>query len=134
MPDELEQPSRRIVSTKLTLPTVEDIQLGSTIAPEACPRRYCFWWKSHLFDWEIPPSQGCAFLLSGKPPGWMLPNVPCCRADPLSPIDHFEPNEPNLEQDEVDLSKWIVVCDKSRDRIMSKLQLQSRSSSANDGV
>ncbi len=128
MPNEVDPHARRVVSERLTLPLAEDIQRGSTISTETCPRRYCFWWGSHLFDWDRSPSEGCTFLARGKPPGWVFPNVPCCRAEPQSPIDHFEPNEANIEQDEIDATRWIHRCEQSREQVRAKIQQRSPSS------
>ena len=33
-------------------------------------------------------------------------NTPCCRADPSSAIDQFEPREPIVMADAMDISKW----------------------------
>jgi hypothetical protein len=63
------------------------------------PRRYCWWWQSLAFDWDTPIAAGCRLRESAKPPEFRLPEVPCCRLDPASGVDQYEPREPHLEED-----------------------------------
>src|SRR3989304_613877 len=35
-----------------------------------CPRRYCWWWKSLAFEWDVPVAEGCTFLQAQKPSDW----------------------------------------------------------------
>ena len=84
-----------------------DLPRAAELPPDACPRRYCWWWRSSMFEWNLTVSEGCTFLKSEKPPGTTYGNVPCCRSDPSSNIDHFEPNEPYFESDQMDASRWL---------------------------
>ena len=74
----------------------------------ACPRRYCWYWHTLAFDWELSPEEGCEaaerhihrLLLkrqSGKPvPAWQQ----CRRASGNEQhADYYEPREPHLEAD-----------------------------------
>ena len=133
MPDEDRPELRQVVGMKITLPTIDDITRGSAIGADVCPRRYCFLWDTHSFDWEKSPSQGSTILQRGKPPGWLLANVPCSRAEPWSPIDHFEPNEPALEQDGVDSSAWEASCEQSRERVRTELHKRLSSQTGAEG-
>ena len=64
----------------------EDIARAATIPLNSCPRKYCWWWKSLKFEWDISLAQGCEcqFL--------------CGRKD-LGALDQYEPREPHLEED-----------------------------------
>jgi hypothetical protein len=72
----------------------------------ACPRRYCWWWQSLGFDWDTPVATGCRLSESPKPPGFRFAEVPCCRLDPASGVDHYEPREPHLEADGFDRHRF----------------------------
>jgi hypothetical protein len=80
-------------------PTPEDLARAATIAPSECPRRYCWWWQTLAFDWNLPPAAGCTFSTAKKPHGWQHADATCKRADPTSPHDQFEPREPHLMED-----------------------------------
>ncbi len=74
----------------------------------SCPRRYCWYWHTLAFDWELSPAEGCEvaerhiyrLLLErsqGEPvPPWQQ----CCRAsgNPQHP-DFYVRREPHLEAD-----------------------------------
>ena len=88
----------------------EDIARASRLSPDECPRRYCWWWRSLSFEWEIPVSQGCTFIfdrdrgkVSANYPGR---DSPCCRCDKSSSVDHFEPRDPHLADDGFDAKRW----------------------------
>jgi hypothetical protein len=83
-------------------PSAEDVARAATLPLTACPRRYCWWWRSLGFDWDTPVAAGCTFLASHKPPGWPSPETPCCRAVPGSGADQHEPREPHLRDDGFD--------------------------------
>jgi hypothetical protein len=87
--------------------TNEDMARALMIPSEGCPRRYCWWWRSLSFEWEITPSEGCTWLHAEKPAHWRFTDTPCCRADPSSLIDHFEPRGPHIESDGIDASAWM---------------------------
>jgi hypothetical protein len=92
---------------------------------ESCPRRYCWYWHTLAFDWELTPEQGCEvaarhihrLLLerqSGKQvPAWQQ----CCRAsgNAQNP-DYYEPREPHLERDGWPEDFFQVVGKKARRR------------------
>jgi hypothetical protein len=72
-----------ITGLKLFTPyssTQEDLKRVSELPRDQCPRRYCWWWRSLAFEWDLSPEEGCTFLKSKKPPGYKHPDVPCKRA------------------------------------------------------
>ena len=79
-------------------PTGDDLRRANELAAEDCPRRYCWWWQTLSFDWDVPVAQGCTFLKAIKPAGWRNIDVPCIRAQ-SSECDHYEPREPHLIED-----------------------------------
>lgn len=82
-------------------PTAEEIARAKAMPENSCPRRYCWWWHSLTFDWDVPVVDGCTFLSSSKPDDWPNATCPCVRAVPDSGADHFEPREPHLIEDGV---------------------------------
>lgn len=80
-------------------PTEQDLLRARALPLTACPRRYCWWWQSLGFDWDTPVADGCRLRESPKPAGFRFADVPCCRLDPASAVDHYEPREPHLEED-----------------------------------
>ncbi len=88
-------------------PARAEIERAQALPAGACPRRYCWWWRSLEFEWHIEPAVGCTFLASPKPPGWPMPERPCRRADSSSSADHFEPREPHMIEDGV-LPRWFL--------------------------
>jgi hypothetical protein len=88
-------------------PTAEDLAKASLLPADACPRRYCWWWRSLSFDWNVIPAEGCTFLHAGKVAGWKNSDVACCRSDRQSVTDHFEPREPHLLEDGIDPARWL---------------------------
>jgi hypothetical protein len=90
-----------------------DLERVAQIPAGGCPRRYCWWWCSSLFRWELAVGEGCTFLGSKKPKGYKYSNEPCCRSDPSSFFDQFEPREPFIEADQIDASKWLVFRDQT---------------------
>lgn len=88
--------------------TSEDLARASVIPLGECPRRYCWWWASLSFDWDVLPSVGCIFLNAKKHPDWKYADIPCCRSDPTSPLDHFEPRGLYIAQDGIDPSGWLA--------------------------
>lgn len=89
------------------MPDAQDILRAKALPPGACPRRYCWWWRSLGFEWGASAAEGCTFLTSEKPPDWPNADKPCVRADPASGTDHFEPREPHLIEDGL-LPQWFV--------------------------
>lgn len=88
-PDELEQAQKRL-------------------SRESCPRRYCWYWHTLSFDWDLSPADGCEVgerhitkLLLERAKGESVPawHV-CCRASGNQrQADYYEPREPHLEAD-----------------------------------
>ena len=87
-------------------PSSEDLTKAANIPADQCPRRYCWWWRTLSFDWEMIPLQGCMFFTCDKPPGFNNANLPCRRCDPSSAVDHFEPREPHLLEDGFAVVRW----------------------------
>ncbi len=85
----------------------EDLKRASMIPNDACPRRYCWWWRTLSFDWGLTPAEGCTWPEAEKRPHWHYIDIPCKRSDPASEIDHFEPREPHIEADSIDASGWM---------------------------
>ena len=95
--------SRNGRAFECTTPSAKDIVRASELPLlTACPRRYCWWWKTLAFDWETPVIEGCTYLNETKPLHWVGMDKPCCRSDANSNIDHYEPREPHLEADGFD--------------------------------
>lgn len=95
------------VFTAIT-PSADDIEKAKLLAVDACPRRYCWWWRSLSFEWNVPVEVGCTYLRAEKPPSWRMPDAPCVRCNPDSTVDQFEPREPHMLEDGVDGTAWFV--------------------------
>ena len=80
-------------------PSPEELDRARKLPLSACPRRYCWWWKTLSFDWDIAVADGCEWLARPKPSHWADTNLPCCRSEEWSEADHYEPREPHLEAD-----------------------------------
>jgi hypothetical protein len=95
------------------------------LTPESCPRRYCWYWQSLRFDWELEPGQGCEVaerhitkLILERSQRHPLPQwQECCRAsdNPLHP-DFYEPREPHLKDDGWPVNFFLVVGKAARRR------------------
>lgn len=87
------------------------------ISPKDCPRKYCWWWRTLAFDWEISAAEGCTFLEAarkGALPNYAVrPDLPCCRADSSSEVDHYDPQDPYILEDGVD-DRWLNAFDERR--------------------
>jgi len=92
-------------------PSADDLARARALKRVECPRRYCWWWCSLAFEWGLAVSAGCRVLGAAKPPGWPDPDVPCCRLDPSSTVDHYEPREPYLLEDGFEVSHWLHPAD-----------------------
>jgi hypothetical protein len=97
-------------------PLLQDLERASQIGSNKCPRRYCWWWKSLGFEWELEAIEGCTWMDSPKPSHWRFTEFPCKRCDPSSVIDHFEPREPHIQSDGVDASDWIAAAQENREQ------------------
>src|SRR5687767_7818363 len=78
----------------------EDLSKARQLKRTDCPRRYCWWWKGIQFKWDRTPTEGCDYPDAkklGELPGY--PDARCCREDPSSTIDLYEPREPCLRAD-----------------------------------
>lgn len=100
---------RAIRVFRVYTPPEEDLNRARELAAGACPRRYCWWWHTLAFDWEMPVEKGCTFVRSQKPPGWLNPDMPCCRCAPSSDADQYEPREPHLIEDGIDGTPWLEL-------------------------
>lgn len=102
--------SKKVYSLRILksyTPTQEDFRRLNTVCDDECPRRYCWWWRSLEFDWDIPTQEGCTFLGSEKPPGWPNQDTPCYRAASGSGVDHFETRDSATIEDRIDPPRWI---------------------------
>lgn len=93
---------------KCHTPGDEELAQARNLPPDCCPRRYCWWWRSLLFEWDTSVADGCRFLSVSKPDGWKNTDIPCCRSDSSSSIDHYEPREPHLIDDGFDPEHWTI--------------------------
>ena len=71
-----------------------------------CPRRYCWYWQSLRYDWEIKPSDGCTVAtrhinqLQHDDPQGIAPWRECRRASGNSQhADFYESRDPHLMED-----------------------------------
>jgi hypothetical protein len=87
-------------------PSLDDLIRAGNIPADQCPRRYCWWWQSLTFDWEMTPMEGCTFQASSKPLSMKNAEVPCRRCDSSSTVDHYEPREPHLLEDGFAVPRW----------------------------
>src|SRR5437016_13569406 len=78
------------------VPTDLDRAKVEGLSPSDCPRRYCWWWRSLSLEWDVPVKDGCTFLSAAKRSAFRNADIPCCRCDPSSLLDHLEPREPHL--------------------------------------
>ena len=78
---------------------------AAALSDDACPRRYCWWWRSAKFEWDVPAAGGCEFPHHNDPPVTIVPGVPCRRAVPGAASDHYEAS-PYLITDDVDPARW----------------------------
>ena len=79
------------------------------IPANACPRRYCWWWQSLGLRWDRTPAQGCQLPFVEPIGGWHYTQLPCRRADPASPVDHYETQPDTLREDSVSPDAWIAA-------------------------
>ena len=88
--------------------TLDDSNRAKQIPNAACPRRYCWWWKSLSFEWEVQVIDGCSYPNIAKPPGWKHGCIPCKRAIADSRIDQFEPRDSAIIEDCMPLNGWDI--------------------------
>lgn len=80
-------------------PSEEDLERARRLPLDACPRRYCWWWRTLTFDWETAVADGCEYLDHPKPSHWENTNTPCCRSEVWTGIDHYESRGLHLTED-----------------------------------
>src|SRR5439155_3963389 len=96
------------IHLSVTPSSAELEQARERMSRESCPRRYCWYWHTLAFDWDLSPAEGCEVaerhitrLLLGRAQGEPVPAWQvCCRAsgNPQH-ADYYEPREPHLEAD-----------------------------------
>jgi hypothetical protein len=109
MSEHQEQPPQARTKGRLFLsvtPSPDDLVRAANIPVDQCPRRYCWWWRSLSFDWDVTPMEGCTFLTSPKPRNMTNADVPCRRYDSSSMVDQYEPREPHLLEDGFAGPRW----------------------------
>ena len=91
---------------------------------EQCPRRYCWYWHSLSFDWNLKPDDGCGVAMEHVGDSRLKrraqevgPWRQCCRAtgNPQHP-DYYEPREPHLEADGWPVNFFQVIGKAARRR------------------
>lgn len=87
--------------------TDEDLLKVKEMGRSECPRRYCWWWHTISFDWELKPEHGCTWSESAKSENWPHKDEQCIRCDKSSKVDLFESRGPHIAADGVDPSKWF---------------------------
>jgi hypothetical protein len=87
-------------------PSPDDLIRAGNIPANQCPRRYCWWWQSLSFNWELTPAEGCTLLTSPKPSTMTNADVPCRRCDSSSSVDQYEPRDPHLLEDGFAVPRW----------------------------
>src|SRR5262249_19839301 len=98
---------------------------------EKCPRRYCWYWHTLAFDWEVSPEQGCEvaerhihrLVLERRQGRPVAPWQHCCRAsgNPHHP-DYYEPREPHLAADGWPEDFFLIVGKVARRRRFKRRQ------------
>ena len=87
-------------------PSPDDLEMARTLEKTDCPRRYCWWWASLSFEWDQTIEEGCTFLMARKPKGYRNAEAPCLRCDGSSEVDHYEPREPHLMEDGMEVDRF----------------------------
>jgi hypothetical protein len=115
-------------------PPAEVEEARKRLTREQCPRRYCWYWHSLSFDWDLKHEEGCgvanghicdALLMQrGAEVG---PWRQCCRAsgNPEHP-DYYEPREPHLEADGWSVDFFQIVGKAARRRRFERRQRGKR--------
>ncbi len=96
------------------VPSSEETSRARSLPADACPRRYCWWWRTLSFTWQVSVTDGCTFPRDKKPDWWPQPDRPCCRSVPDSPAGHYESRGPMLDEVGTDGSRWLD-CKKRRE-------------------
>src|SRR5262249_53333694 len=83
-------------------------QARHRLARTSCPRRYCWYWHTLAFDWDMSPAEGCEvaerhihrLVLERRQGEPLLAWQECCRASGNAQHpDLYEPREPHLRDD-----------------------------------
>jgi hypothetical protein len=104
----MDKPAGARIHLSVTISPAELQIAQEKLRRESCPRRYCWYWHTLAFDWELSAEQGCEvahrhihrlsleFQYSTQIEPWQQ----CCRAtqNPQQP-DYYEPREPHLAAD-----------------------------------
>ena len=100
--------------------TAADLTQAAALPADACPRRYCWWWGKLGFRWEAPPAEFCEMPSARPLPGWRFHDRPCRRADPASPVDHYEDQGNIAETDGVDCARWTAAAAEFNERLLAR--------------
>ena len=55
----MSEPLGARVHLSVTPSPAELQQARERLTRESCPRRYCWYWHTRAFDWDLSPEQGC---------------------------------------------------------------------------
>ncbi len=94
------------------VPSSEEISRARSLPADACPRRYCWWWRTLSFEWELTPAEGCAVTTAAKPKSWRGPERPVCRrCDPAAAVDWYEPRSGEIAVDGIaeTAERWMAA-------------------------
>jgi hypothetical protein len=84
----------------------DDLDKVRSFDTSTCPRRYCWWWTSLKFEWNLSAAEGCTFMDAEKPEGWNNADCECRRTGADSNVDQYEPRDAQILEDKVDSSLW----------------------------
>jgi hypothetical protein len=100
------------------------------LTSDQCPRRYCWYWHSLSFDWQLKPIDGCQVAEQhphdkrlARGGAKVVPRRQCCRAtgNPLH-VDYYEPREPHLKADGWSENYFSVTGKEARRRRYARRQ------------
>jgi hypothetical protein len=119
------KPAGTRIHLSITPTPAELEEAHERLTRESCPRRYCWYWHTLAFDWNLSPEEGCEVAerhihrlilqQQGEEPvtAWQK----CCRASGNSQhADYYEPREPHLEADGWPEDFFLVVGKAARKR------------------
>src|SRR4051794_17315725 len=86
--DQMSKPLGGRIHLVVTPSPVELEEARTRLARESCPRRYCWYWHTLDFDWDVSPAEGCEVaerhihrLRLERDQGLLVPPwQECCRA------------------------------------------------------
>ena len=85
----------------------QDLLIVAKLSSNACPRRYCWFWKGVKFRWDLSAEQGCDYPSTAAQSS-TFPAGTCKRADNSSEMDCFEPRDPYLIADGIPIERFTV--------------------------